>query len=361
MRIAVLSNAYPPKMQGGAGNIAFEYSKALEQSGHEVKVFGPDEIFHLLSRLPPLARLSFHLHDLKPRKKIVDEILAWKPDVLISHNLTGCGFGTPRAVQKSGVRWLHVLHDVQLFEPSGQIIYAEKFVFMRKIWRSFWASLRRKSLGAPDVVISPTKWLMQEHKKFGFFKQTKNQILPNPVEPAVESVNSARDSRKILYVGRLDSDKGIDVLLAAWPRIKEATSSWVVIGAGQRLDYLHSLNDPKIEARGAMPRDKVLEEMQRCGVLVLPSLVMENQPTVILEALANGCKVVAADVGGVRETLGSAGWIFTPGSAQEFSKSILQALQDTDAKREMAASEILRLHDPKVFVSCLAGLLKSNL
>ena len=88
---------------------------------------------------------------------------------------------------------------------------------------------------------------------------------------------------------------------------------------------------------------------------------MENQPTVILEALANGCKVVAADVGGVRETLGSAGWIFTPGSAQEFSKSILQALQDTDAKREMAASEILRLHDPKVFVSCLAGLLKSNL
>jgi len=371
MKIAVLTNAYPSKthggaphqmVQGGAGRIAFAYVKSLEGLGHEVKIWGPDPKFYLLLKWPASIRLIFHLLDLRPRRKIVNDIVAWKPDVLMTHNLTGCGFGTPRRVKVSGARWLHVLHDVQLFEPSGQIIHGEKHAWLRRMWRSGWSLLRKHALGRPDVVISPTKWLLDQHVSHGFFIATQKAILSNPVEFSAASDASERDARKIIYVGRLDADKGIDLLMSVWPRLREAASGLVLAGGGSRLEYLKGLKDEKLQVRGALPHDQVTELMRRGGVLALPSLVMENQPTVILEALAAGCKVVAANVGGVRETLGLTGWIFKPGDTQSLFEALLQALQSGDNPlRESARMEVLKLHDPKVFAAGLAGLLKSNL
>jgi len=364
MRIAILTNAFPPKTHGGAGRIAYVYSKLLEGQGHEVRVWGPDPKFYLLHEWPAPFRLFFHLRDLGPRKNIVKEIVGWKPDILLSHNLTGCGFGTPRKVKRSRrqIKWLHVLHDVQLFEPSGQIVYGETHAWLRRIWRRFWSRLRRNALGQPDIVVSPTQWLLDMHTKFGFFRTARKEILPNPVESSGVQADTQRDARRIVYVGRLDPDKGIDLLMAVWPRLREAASGLTLVGGGWRLEYLKSLQDEKLKVRGDLPHDQVLDLLRRCGVLLLPSLVLENQPTVILEALAMGCKVVAADVGGVRETLGAAGRTFRPGSQDALVAAVFDALRtQNDPERESARLEILKHHDPGVVSARLAGLLKSNL
>jgi glycosyltransferase involved in cell wall biosynthesis len=288
-------------------------------------------------------------------------MLEWKPGVLLTHNLTGCGFGTPQVIQKSGVRWVHVLHDPQLFEPSGKIMHGETHERWRDVWRFAWTRLRRKALGRPDAVVSPTRWLLAQHERRGFFSRTRCEVIPNPL-PAAASAHEARDDLAVIYLGRLDPDKGIDLLLDAWQNVRHVASKLVIVGRGMRSEEIKKIGDPKIEYRGQLASEEVVRLLQRCGVCVVPSLVLENQPTVILEALSAGCRVVASDVGGTAETLDAAGWIFPAGSVRGLIEALLQALQSThDPQREHLAAQILRLHDPAFCVSRLEGLLKSNL
>ncbi len=367
MRIAVLTNAYPPKAQGGAGRIAFEYTNILKGMGHEVKVWVPSEGFSRLGTMTPLARLFFHFRDLGPWKEIVKEITEWKPEVLLTHNLTGCGFRTPRWIRATGVRWIHVLHDVQLFEPSGQIVFGESFRAARRVWRAVWGWLRKRNLGQPDIVISPTKWLLEQHEAHGFFKKSKKVVVPNPVEVNVVS-DAGRKNGQILFVGRLDRDKGIDLLLEAWPKMKSFADKLVVVGGGLRLEDFQK-QFPEIEFKGQLAPEEVQSIMAQSGVMIVPSLVMENQPTVILEGLACGCRVVASDVGGVKETLGEAGQIFKPGSVDDLVRAVREAIDYVGAgarparvsARDTPTETILELHDPGTVAGVLAGLLKSNL
>ena len=136
MRIAVLTNAYPPRASGGAGRIAFLYNELLRSHDHEIRVWGPREEFYGLAKMSPVLRLLFHVRDLGADQKTAQEIEAWKPDVLLTHNLTGCGFGTPSLIASKQIRWVHVLHDVQLIEPSGQIVFGESLAPIRSVFLS---------------------------------------------------------------------------------------------------------------------------------------------------------------------------------------------------------------------------------
>lgn len=378
MRIAILTNAFPPRTHGGCGRVAFIYAELLKARGHEVRVWGPQVWFYRLAKMPALFRLYFHLGDLGSQDAVVKEISDWMPDALLTHNLTGCGFATPAAVKRSldslearsrrRIRWVHVLHDVQLFEPSGQIVYGEKLRGAKAVWRRMWAALRRRALGEPDAAVSPTEWLLAEHAKRGFFKTAKKEVIPNPLGQAESAmmrepeVPGQRDRRAVAFVGRLDPDKGIDILLEAWRRIRHVASGLVLVGEGSRKGYISELADPKIRLKGGLGNREVLATLRGCGVLVAPSLVLENQPTVILEALACGCRVVATDVGGSSETLAQAGWIAEPGSPQALADGLLEALKPLDDRTvESSRCEVLKRHEPSVCVAALEGLLRSNL
>ncbi len=343
--------------------MAFVFNELLCKYGHEVRVWGPSEEFPNLHLLTPLRRLIFHLRDLLPNRHTAEEIIAWKPDVLLTHNLTGCGFGTPRCVKEAGVRWVHVLHDVQLFEPSGQILFGEGYALARNLWRGTWSQFRRAAMGEPDAVVSPTSWLLREHERRGFFSSAAKEVIPNPLDVSLGLDTSfVRDPRQVLYVGRLDSDKGIDILLGAWERVRRTASKLVLVGDGGALAEIRSRRDANIEARGFLPPEKTFQAMLESGVVAVPSLVMENQPTVILEALAFSCRVVASDLGGIRETLDTAGWLVEPGSADSLALGIKAALSEPDDKeRARNRDKVLNHHNSEESVLRLIGLFKSNL
>jgi hypothetical protein len=101
MRIAILANTFD-ESGGGAGRIASLTIQGLRDRGHEVRTWGPKAWFLKRGQLGVLARLWHHLQDIQAWQETVTEIQAWKPEVLLTHNLTGCGFGTPKALQKTG-------------------------------------------------------------------------------------------------------------------------------------------------------------------------------------------------------------------------------------------------------------------
>jgi glycosyltransferase involved in cell wall biosynthesis len=103
---------------------------------------------------------------------------------------------------------------------------------------------------------------------------------PDPGEPAPPGEG-------LLFVGRLDEEKGARALYDAWrPGI-----ALTVIGSGRYEP------PPGIRYLGPQPPDVVAGEMRRAAAIVVPSVVYEGFPRVVVEAFAHGRPVVATDVG----------------------------------------------------------------
>lgn len=317
MRIALLTNAYPPNMRGGAGRIAAWHEQILTGAGHEVRVFCPPIDWFEKSAL---VRLFRHFVDLLSRTSVVAEIAVWQPDVLLTENLTGCGFGTPQAVmRKTGARWIHVLHDVQLFEPSGRLRDATAFT----LWQKLWGSLRHLVLGDPDLVICPTEWLLEEHRRRGLLARSEAVILPNPAPEEQFVLRSPRSPLSLLLVGAT-SEKGLR--MAEW-LAQNAEGVTVTVTHPQHDEVKLSSQSLVLLAPNNGP-EQVVQLMKDADVLIVPSTIAENQPTVILEAASVGMPVIASDIGGMRETLGQAGTLCHPWDEQAWLSAV-EAHKDT--------------------------------
>lgn len=353
MRIAVLTNDYPPISYGGAGRIAKIYSDILEKHGHDIRVWGAEDFFYSLHAHGFFSRFLFHIHDVFAHKKIVKEICEWKPDVLLTHNITGCGYGTPRAIQRMNIPWVHILHDVQLFEPSGKVYAHEYMPTIHRAWRDTWADIRRYAMGKPNGIVSPTSWLLEIHKKYRFFHSIPSKIIPNPIS-FPEYVCEKKDTRTLLYVGRLDTDKGLDIVYAAWPKLRDSVSSLILIGEGAWKKRFLDLYESNIFAMGTRDSSVVMRYMSQAGVVIIPSRIYENQPTVILEALQAGCHIIGSDVGGIQETLVGCGTVIPAGNIDVFvdaCKKVLGTEMSTDERDTL--KQVLETHNPEIVVSQL--------
>ncbi|MBD3251594.1 glycosyltransferase, partial [Candidatus Uhrbacteria bacterium] len=330
MRVAILANTFPPDGRGGAEQITWLQVEELAAQGHDVRVWAPrseqtgdvstmrsDHIhvkrfpskFSRLAQMHPLARLWFHLvTDLVPIMDLVEEILAWKPNVLISHNLTGCGIGTPSMVQRKGIPWMHILHDIQLTEPSGQLYATDVRHPLKRLWRAFWARYRKAIFfGKPTILISPTSWLLAWHQGYGF-RGLDHRVLPNPMElhPTSDRIRSYPGT--LLFVGRLSEDKGFDDLLELVPLVESGEIRTIrIIGDGPMRPQVLKIRDRRIVCDGVRTPSEVRQAIRESELLVAPSKLLENQQTILLEAMAEGTPVIATDVGGTQETLQATG------------------------------------------------------
>ncbi|HJT35369.1 MAG TPA: glycosyltransferase [Pirellulales bacterium] len=122
------------------------------------------------------------------------------------------------------------------------------------------------------------------------------------------SLGLAADRRAVTFVGRLDRQKGLLDFLRQSPRWLERfpLHDLLLVGAGPQEDELRSEADKlaiSSHVRFAGWRGDVPRILRASDLFVLPSH-WEGMPNALLEAMAAGLPVVAADVEGVRELLG---------------------------------------------------------
>lgn len=147
--------------------------------------------------------------------------------------------------------------------------------------------------------------------------------------------------------------KGFDVLLDAFARADLDDARLVVAGDGPELPALREqarelgIAD-RVHWLGY--RDDVTAVLAGCGVFVLSSR-NEGMANVMLEAMAAGTPVIAADVSGVRTAVGAeeggspAGWIVPPEDADALAAALRQVaalLRDDPAAVQARAGEALR-------------------
>ncbi len=320
MRLAVMTNAYPPDAHGGAGIIAAELVALWRASGHEVRVWA-SQVGWIKKSLP--RRLFGHLwQDLGPSPQ-VDEVRVWKPDLVVTHNLTGVGWKTGNVLRSAGIPWVHVLHDVQLFEPSGQVRTDRVTV-----WQRAWAALRRQVFGVPTRVVSPTAWLLEAHARRGW-SFSGAHVIPNPSPHRIEGVVEPKGAWA--FVGRLSEDKGADFvgLLAR----TQPQRTFLCIGEGPLRPRLESM--PNVRCLGPLPRAEVPAALSGMHGLLMPSRLQENQPTVLLEAFSAGVPVIASPRGGIPETVGEGG-IVAEESAPLWAEAMGQLERSPAAWRQRA-------------------------
>lgn len=357
MKIILINNLYGSLARGGAEKLVKLQAEALARRGHTVtvlatrppgkykispqgygvKLFFPWNIisYYHLNKLPAPLRLIWHAVDMfnvHSYFKIKSIIKRERPDVVITHNLKGVGFLTPRAIKRAGVKHIHTLHDIQLLHPSGLMyVGAEKKV--DGLFARAYQWVNKKLFATVDVVVSPSQWLLDEHVRRGFFTNAARQVLRNPTSNVAAVHPPAQNTQPefvFAYAGQMEHHKGVQVLLQAFERLraKGIRATLRLIGDGSRTETLRRQAEPLGSAVTFLPwdHDRAAEEIARADCLVVPSVCYENYPTIIVEAQACGTPVVASNIGGIPELLhNGGGTLFSAGDAQALAAAMRRA------------------------------------
>lgn len=144
-----------------------------------------------------------------------------------------------------------------------------------------------------------------------------------------------------LFVGRLDTGKGVDTLLAAW-HADASLPPLVVVGDGPGRACVEAavaeLGEARLRYVGWQDTDAVLALVGEARVLVFPSELYEGgTPMTIVEAFARGLPVVASDRGAARGLVaeGVTGRRFAPGDATALAAAVQGLAPDADTYRAM--------------------------
>jgi L-malate glycosyltransferase len=134
------------------------------------------------------------------------------------------------------------------------------------------------------------------------------------------------------FLGRLDPQKGVDVLIEALSLVPDATLE--IMGSGGQLDALQAAAarlELSRRVRFTPGSPDTMPFWERIDVLVLPSR-SEALPLVILEALQSGHPVIASDVGSIREVLDEDVAVLVP---PEDVDALAEALRAVNGDREL--------------------------
>jgi spore coat protein SA len=152
----------------------------------------------------------------------------------------------------------------------------------------------------------------------------------------------------VLYVGRLDPAKGVDVLMEAMKVLRERRVDVLcrVVGAsfsggGKTSSYARRLLcrlPPNVQYASYRPTTEIAQEFRTADILCCPSICQEAFGKVLIEAMASGLPVVATRVGGIPEVAAEGGVLLVKsGSAVELADAIQSLIENKDLRTLTAA------------------------
>ncbi len=188
------------------------------------------------------------------------------------------------------------------------------------------------------------------------------RVIPNPIDaPPAAGARSSPVERTILFPGRMEQLKGLDVLAGAIPDILKVYPDAVFRLFGQNMkwpDGRHGsqvvkdvlkgtgIAEDRIQIVGPVARDRLLEEMKRAAAVVVPSR-FETFGLTVTEAMACGSPVVASDIPAFREIIRSEeeGLLFPTGDARGLARQVLSLLQSPERWERMSRGAYARSLD----------------
>ena len=168
-------------------------------------------------------------------------------------------------------------------------------------------------------------------------------VLFNGVEVATfaKATPTPTDGPTVLFVGRHEPRKGLDVLLEAMTDLPANTRLWIA-GDGPDTDRLRArvAGDMRIEWLGRISDDDKASRMRAADVFCAPSLRGESFGVVLLEAMAAATPVVASDLPGYANVAraGRDALLVPPGDVAALSRALRGVLANPSCAADLVES-----------------------
>ena len=308
----------------------------------------------------------------------IDEILD-KHDIAFAHLHIIHHWITPAIIWKLKKRNIPViwsLHEYKIICPEGTFVSGDKVcekcrngkfyncAINRCKKGSFASSLlatidayyyhRSGVYGKVDAYLCPSEFLQKKFVQYGFPSSKmhlSNLCYDIPVVDDFIRMNSSfrekgiGEEKFILYVGRIETIKGIGTLLKA---VEGTKVKLKIAGTGAYVDemkaYIREKNMENVEILGFQDKKSVFRLTMQSSFVVCPSEWYENYPYSVIESLLFSKPVVGANIGGIPELVvdGKTGFLHTPGDVSGLRERILELWHNEDLVQRLG--EQARLH-----------------
>ena len=348
---------------GGAEKSVLLLRDALTEQGHRVHIISSD---HGDAGLPHFSDTEFaeitregsgnlrraldHLWYRESYRVIRRVIAEFSPDVIHFHTM---GQLSPSALFAArGVPTVLTVHGPEEYLPRLLKWYFAPELFRQgrigtgdltlvgRIWTLFHSRVQRPLYRIAirrhvGLIVAPSRYMEAE---------LKAEQLGAPVVQIYNGIElpAHRDLEhcdEILYVGRLERVKGVELLVPALEQVSRSLDGVVlhVVGDGPMRAAIESevvrrdLSE-RVQVHGWLTGDRLLGAYASSTVVVIPSIWPENLPTVCIEALAIGRPVVCSNTGGMPELVeeGVTGSVVAPNDTEALARSVTGLLTAPD-------------------------------
>ncbi|PJE24078.1 MAG: glycogen synthase [Mycobacterium sp.] len=371
MKILMISWEYPPVVIGGLGRHVHHLSTALAEAGHEVVVLsrrptGTDPSTHPTSdEVHDCVRVIAAAQDpheftfgtdmmawtlamghamIRAGLSITGGRRPWRPDVVHAHDWLVAHPALALA-EFYDVPIVSTIHATEAGRHSGWVSGAiSRQVHAVESW------LVRES----DSLITCSASMREEITELFGPGLSETTVIRNGIDAARWPFADRRPRTgpaELLYVGRLEYEKGVHDAIAALPRIRRAHpgTTLTVAGDGTQQDWLvEQARKHKVRKAtrfvGHLHHDELLAALHRADAAVLPSHY-EPFGLAALEAAAAGIPLVTSNTGGLGEAVinGVTGMSFAPRDVAGLAAAANSALADPAAAQRRARAARERL------------------
>jgi glycosyltransferase involved in cell wall biosynthesis len=163
--------------------------------------------------------------------------------------------------------------------------------------------------------------------------------IPGPSDPCLRDLPG---NGFILFVGDMMRLKGIDVLAKAYGGL---TGAPPLVLIGRRAPDTPAEFPPNVRVMGTWPHTAIMHAWRRSLFGVLPSVGPEACATVVMEAMASGKTVVAADIGGMPDLIDpeETGVLVPPGDVQALRAAMQRLIDDRVLLERLQSTAIARV------------------
>lgn len=277
-----------------------------------------------------------------------------KPDVIHTNTSSYVSTSTFSAIKSVKIPCIHTCHSYGLLciWPSLFNYRKEEIIKNFNFLDRRYMDIKQYLTRSVDVVTAPSKFALDMHLKYGFFKDAKHVVLPLGIElNDIKKIEKDYETIDILYVGRLVSTKGVQILINAFKQLEHENIRLHVVGKGPDAEYFKNCmgSDSMVIFHGFVPDEKLMQFYKKANVTVVPSIWYDNSPVVIYESFMNGTLVIGSRIGGIPELVkdGYNGFLFEAGNVDELKDKLKYLIENpSELKRlEGGAFESVKMYD----------------
>jgi glycosyltransferase involved in cell wall biosynthesis len=373
LRVVLVNNFYPPYVVGGAEIVVANLARELVATGVDVTVVttcGPQEGLreevvdgvHVVRFFPQnlwwnydrfrsgdarslAAKALWNLRDgwnVDAARKFGAVLDQFAPDLVHTHNIKGMSPSLWAAARRRGLPVVHTMHDYYLICARGTMLDRNgKSCEKRCLGCRVYGQWYRPLVSSVDLLCSPSRYLLDVHEREGVRARLGQRVVRNGLPRPAWSVPPRADGKlRLLFLGQLRREKGIQVLLEAMRRVRRPVEVHVA-GRGDMAAEVRqtAAADPRLIFHGFLSGDEKQRELDLCDATLFPSIWAENAPLSISEAFLNGRPVIGSRFGAIPEfvTHGGNGLLFEMGDPTALAAAIDRLAADDGLLRSLAA------------------------